>query len=355
MISDVPRGTFARLRTFAVCGRAGERTEPMARDWSNERFVKLYRDEGPDEAVWCWQAIALWPQLIRKASTNGLILTRKGLRGVAALTRLPLDLVVDPGMAELLADGCVVEMKDGYRIPNYIDAQRAVASPNRRTAEWRDRERAKRAENGEPANTDVTPGDAVETCGDETKRDEAPCDSELNRSELNRTEEETHTARASGDRHAALIATVWRVTWEAETSLHAELNLPTLKPSLIAAPTDEILCSRQVRSWIEEAKASGAADWFAVESFVLDRLTHVIAVRVAVSRVFQHTKWWAPATFWDPAGIGKDLRRDPKTVGDEARKSRGGDGPGGPSRQPSATRGQVAAKPIQRPDGEQDL
>lgn len=37
------------------------------------------------------------------------------------------------------------------------------------------------------------------------------------------------------------------------------------------------------------------------------------------------------------------------------RRSRGGDGPGGPSRPPSATRGQVAAKPIQRPDGEQDL
>src|SRR5690349_986751 len=99
----------------------------MALDWANERYIRFYVREKPDEAAWCWQATALWPQLLRRADRAGVIETRKGARGLAGLTRLPLE-VVEPGLVDLVADGCIVQTATGYYIPNYIDAQTTKSS-----------------------------------------------------------------------------------------------------------------------------------------------------------------------------------------------------------------------------------
>lgn len=292
----------------------------MARDWSNERFVKLYRDESPDEAVWCWQAIALWPQLIRKADPAGEIRTRKGLRGVAALTRLPLDIVVEAGMAELLGDGCVVETPSGYKIPNYIDAQRAVASSNRRTAEWRARERAKESTNGEVADNDVTRGDAVETRGDEVGRDEAPRDSELNRDELNRTEEETHTARATRDRVLKLSQEALSHVRRTAGQLAKELGVVFQQGSAMEV---EGMAVKAVAMW----HADGG------ETLVRERIRQLVAFRAQRARAKGDLVFWEETIWWSLENIARDLAQPMERA--SAVSSHGRDGPGGRSRAPS--------------------
>ena len=140
----------------------------MALDWSNERYVRLYRVT-PDHAALCWQARVIWPLMIQAADGAGIILTAKGARGVAAAISVPVD-VVEVGLADLLDDGCVVATPDGFALANYVEAQTAISSTNRRQAHFRDRERAAAAaENatsrkvtpGNAASREVTPGNAA--------------------------------------------------------------------------------------------------------------------------------------------------------------------------------------------------
>lgn len=109
-------------------------------DWSNERFVRLYTRDTPEWLCWCWQARALWPLLLRKADRSGVIANKLGARGLAALAGLPVD-VVEAGLPDLLADGCLAEHQLGLVIPNYIEAQEAPLSDKQRQRESRERRR----------------------------------------------------------------------------------------------------------------------------------------------------------------------------------------------------------------------
>ena len=107
-------------------------------DWSSERYVRLYVRDTDDWLSLSWQAQGLLPQLLRKATRSGVIATRRGAKGVAVLTRWPLD-VVEPALAELLADGVLVACEGGYALPNFIDAQEAVKGDALRSREKRER------------------------------------------------------------------------------------------------------------------------------------------------------------------------------------------------------------------------
>lgn len=109
-------------------------------DWSNERFVRLYTRDTPEWLCWCWQARALWPLLLRKADRSGVIANKLGARGLAALAGLPVD-VVEAGLPDLLADGCLAEHQLGLVIPNYIEANEAPLSDKQRQRESRERRR----------------------------------------------------------------------------------------------------------------------------------------------------------------------------------------------------------------------
>ena len=156
---------------------------PSPWDCANERFVRPYKAETADQAAWSWQARMLWPWLLVKADDAGVIATRTGPQGLAALTRLPIE-HVEHGVADLLADGCVVEWASpaGYRIRNYIDAQNTPSSGNRRVAEHRARERVKR---------DVTPSNAEQR--DETKSNPEPIRTDPNREEIPRAKPAART------------------------------------------------------------------------------------------------------------------------------------------------------------------
>ena len=109
-------------------------------NWPDERYVRLYTRDTPQWRAWCWQARALLPLLLRAADRAGVIATGSmGAKGVAAVVALPLELVVVPGLDELLEDGCVTTHPAGYLIRNFIEAQEAARSSKARMADTRAR------------------------------------------------------------------------------------------------------------------------------------------------------------------------------------------------------------------------
>lgn len=111
-------------------------------DWSNERYVRLYCRDTVEWEMLPWEARALWPNLLRKVDRAGILpLGRHGVKGLAALVKLPVE-VVEPGLAALLEDGCLVAKGDVLVVPNFLAAQEAKQSDRQRQEESRARRRA---------------------------------------------------------------------------------------------------------------------------------------------------------------------------------------------------------------------
>jgi hypothetical protein len=109
-------------------------------DWSNERYVRLYVRDTAEWLCMSWQARAFWPLLIRKMDRSGVIQTKLGVRGLAALTGFPLE-HAEVGIVDLLMDGCLREHPFGYLAPNFMEAQEAISSDAQRQRESRLRRR----------------------------------------------------------------------------------------------------------------------------------------------------------------------------------------------------------------------
>ena len=133
-------------------------------DWANERYVRLFTRDTPEWLCWSWQARALWPLLIRKVDRSGVLANKLGPRGVAALVGLPIE-VVEVGMPDLLADGCLAAHQLGYVVPNYIEAQETPTSDKQRKRDSRERRRvvtirdigSQNVTNGHAVSREVTP------------------------------------------------------------------------------------------------------------------------------------------------------------------------------------------------------
>lgn len=110
--------------------------------WEDEPWIKLYTRETPTTASWEWQARAIWPEIMKRLDGAGLMhVGTKGVRGLAALIRFPVD-VVKPGLDELVADGTVSLSANGVLCaPKFVDAQRARTSDKVRKATQRERDR----------------------------------------------------------------------------------------------------------------------------------------------------------------------------------------------------------------------
>lgn len=113
----------------------------MSLDWSNERYVRLYTRDTDEWLVLPWQSRAVWPLLLRKVDRSGVLPAKLGPRGVAVMIGLPVE-VVEPGIAGLLEDGCLVNAPGGYLVPNFIEAQEASSSDAQRKRNSRERRRA---------------------------------------------------------------------------------------------------------------------------------------------------------------------------------------------------------------------
>lgn len=110
-------------------------------DWANERYVRVYTRDTDDWLVLSWDAKAVWLAMMRKFDRAGVLETKRGARGVAALIGAPID-VVERGLPELLHDGCVVEHGLGYAARNFIEAQETPQSDKQRAKNSRERRRS---------------------------------------------------------------------------------------------------------------------------------------------------------------------------------------------------------------------
>lgn len=110
-------------------------------DWSNEPYVRVYTRETDDDMALSWEAVALWNQLMKRFDRSGFVETRRGIRGIAAITRIPVP-VVERVLGELLEDGRLVAVDGGFVAPNFIAAQEASKSDRQRQKDSRDRRRA---------------------------------------------------------------------------------------------------------------------------------------------------------------------------------------------------------------------
>lgn len=106
--------------------------------WPDERYVRIYCRDTIDWSALSWSAQALYMQLNRKADRRGYIgLGRIGRRGIAVmLGRADLWPVLEPALAELEADGCVVVDGDVLKIPDFVESQEAVSSGKARQRKY---------------------------------------------------------------------------------------------------------------------------------------------------------------------------------------------------------------------------
>src|SRR5262245_5014859 len=111
-------------------------------DYSEERFVRLYTRDTEEWNLFAWQARALYPLMERKCYRSGVLPTKHGPRGVAAMVSLPLD-VVENGLKDLLQFGWVSELSTppGYQLVEFRAAQEAHPSAAQRQRESRERRR----------------------------------------------------------------------------------------------------------------------------------------------------------------------------------------------------------------------
>ncbi len=114
----------------------------MAIDWSNEDFARLYKRDTDDDLLLSWEAEAVWHKFLKKCDKSGVLATKRGVQGMAALLRIPLD-VVERVLQELLEDGRIRSLPPtGFIAPNYVDANYVARSNNARQAAFRARQRS---------------------------------------------------------------------------------------------------------------------------------------------------------------------------------------------------------------------
>jgi hypothetical protein len=114
----------------------------VAIDWSNEPFARLYKRETDDDLLLTWEARAVWHEFLKKCDRSGLLETRRGVRGMAAMLRIPLE-VVERVLQELMEDGRLRSVPNrGFIAPNYTGANEATRSDKARQADSRSKRRA---------------------------------------------------------------------------------------------------------------------------------------------------------------------------------------------------------------------
>jgi hypothetical protein len=97
-------------------------------DWASDHFVRLYTRETDDDLLLSWEARAVWHELLKKFDKQGKLTTKRGLRGLAALVRVPLD-VVDRAIPELIEDGRLKNEGALFYAPNYQLANYTPRAP----------------------------------------------------------------------------------------------------------------------------------------------------------------------------------------------------------------------------------
>ncbi len=111
-------------------------------DWSEERYVKIYRRDTGEIAALSWDASSVFWALQRKVDHLGKTkLGRRPERALAGLLRCPRD-VAKKGLTELVEDGFVTLENGVLTIPSFVAAQTARQSAAARKRNERDRKKS---------------------------------------------------------------------------------------------------------------------------------------------------------------------------------------------------------------------
>jgi len=267
-------------------------------DWPNEEYVKVYRRETDDDLVLSWQARALWKEMLVKFDRSGLIETRRGARGLAAMVRWPLD-VVEVALPELVEDGRVRPVATGFFAPNFLEAQEASKSDRARQRESRQRRAstANRAVTPQICHDDTPSRDQTSRgpeAPDETSQvvtlssaDPNPLLSEPRAREIPPTAVPSTGYDAENPRQRGALAesTFARVS-EARLDLAREFGLPEQLPFPTVTPGSQpqafrdlcdrvreegssapLVCNVVVESLIAEARRTRSVEWVSLKAF----------------------------------------------------------------------------------------
>lgn len=109
----------------------------MGIDWSNEDYARLYKRETDDDLLLSWEARAVWHEFLKRCDKSGFLETKRGVKGFAALIRIPTD-VVERVLQELIEDGRLQSVPHaGFLAPNYVTANYVARSDRARQAQSR--------------------------------------------------------------------------------------------------------------------------------------------------------------------------------------------------------------------------
>ena len=200
----------------------------MARDWSEERWIKVFLVDSPRWLSLSWQARGLYVLLQRLCDRDGYVdLGPDSTAALSAILRAPEDEIRGP-LRELQRSGMVVECGQALELPEHRDQQASRASGAARQRQYR--QRVTRSDEG------VTRSDVAKPSGDVavTRSDDQ------NRIDQNRIEKREQNARA---REAAPTPTHVEVDPKAVaievalrgSSRFAALNHQTVAEALLGA------------------------------------------------------------------------------------------------------------------------
>lgn len=270
-------------------------------DWSNEPYVRVYTRETDDDMALSWEAMAVWNQLMKRFDRSGFVETRRGARGVAAITRIPVP-VVERVLQELIEDGRLVAVDGGFVAPNYIAAQEASKSDRQRQKDSRDRRRAV-ALNVTNRDTDVanpngavTNRDVSVTTGHEESRAVTLCSADLTVADPSPVLPPAR-AIAPSTNYAELT---WKTISAARVQIAAEFRLTNIipMPDRFGMPSEPRGC-RDLRERIREEGANAE-----------EVCRHIVANLIAQAREEHSVEWlsekaftaggWQTARNWTP-------------------------------------------------------
>lgn len=282
-------------------------------DWSNERYVRVYVRDTDDWLVLSWQARSLWLLIMRKLDRAGVLETKRGWRGVAAITGMPQD-VVESALAELLADGCIKEHPSGYVAHNFIEAQETASSDQHRKRESRARRRdASQVTNRDHVGTDRdgsgTFRPANGTDGHARSQTVTDSHSEPSRADLSRAEPaETPGASLAParaipgapdpaptrvlDRLRQVRYDAWRYAGDRFRAVQAD-GISADQPDRWGDRPDMTGGDEQQRR-ANELVGELRSDFDAV----LAAMKHVVDVRESEARVKRSLEWFTPTLLW---------------------------------------------------------
>jgi hypothetical protein len=125
--------------------------DDVSLDFSNERYVRVYTRDTTTWKLCDWRARTVLLHLLRKVDRSGVLdVGEDGVAGLAAVLELPLEEIVEPGIAQLVKRGTVEQTAGAYVLPNFLEAQETPATDAQRQRDSRERRRSERRARGVP-------------------------------------------------------------------------------------------------------------------------------------------------------------------------------------------------------------